>query len=656
MANEDQTAEFGVGLDADDLIGEAESAAQALERLRGTIDDDVAALAGMQRAMKNIKGGGAQFDEQVKRLQHDIEAKKKSIATSQAGYMRLGGDFQKVTKAGRGFDDRIKSLLQGTKGLGGGLGKTGGASGAFADELTALSKSAGLLPGPLGQIVSRLGSMRSLMTAAAASKFVLVAAMTALVAVIGIAINKLFEYGKAQREARRNELLRLEGLTKLRFWFQRIPGDAKEMQRSIDQVSASSSLGRDKIAGYSEELYRMGFRGQNLADALDAFQIKAATQGEAAAHYWANWNAGIALTGGSIKKAADRVREQLGGIARKQLESTEAQTLKLHESWNMLFSDLKMDEYLHQWRLVNDLLSQSTASGRALKQIVELILQPLIDASTSGAPILKRFFQGAIIEAQRLTIAVLTVRLWFKRWLGPIEGDWNPAKNALNAGRAIVILLAGAFAYLAVTVLAATWPFLLAAAAIYSIFNTARLLNELWDEIDWSGMGTAIWKGIVSGIKKGKDWVVSSVKELAKTVAWSFKMALGIESPSKVFAALGIEIPEGIALGVNQGRGVSEAAVANVVPREIPAPVVAASATPNIPYAAPDIAAPSPVEARGAAAAASKSVSVTTGDIHVHTDAKDPEGIAVDIKRELERVLESIALQLGAPVTGTGVP
>lgn len=650
MANEDQRAEFGLDLDGDDLVAAAESAAQALEKLRGSIDEDVQALSGMQRAMKNIQGGGKQFDEQVKRLKLDIDAKKKAIATSQTSYVQLGGSFVKTAKTGRSFEDRIKAITGSAHGLGGGLGKTGASTNAFESELAALGKQAGALPGSLGGLVSRLGSVRGLLTAAAGSTIVFVAAIVALVAAVGVAINKLYQYGTAQAEARRSELLRLEGLTKLRFWFQRIAGDAKEMQRSIDQVSASSSLGRDKIKGYNEELYRMGFRGQNLADALDAFQIKAATQGEAAAHYWANWNAGIALTGGSIKKAADRVREQLGGIAAKQLESTEAQTLKLHESYAMLFSDLKMDEYLHEWRLFNDQLSQSTQTGRSLKQIMEVLLQPLIDTSKSMAPVMKRFFQGMVIETQRLVIAFLQVRLWAKRTFGDIEGDWSPGKNAMITGRVVVLALGLAFAFLAGNVIAATWPFLLAAAAIFAIINTARLLYELWDEIDWSGMGTAIWKGIVSGIKRGVNAVISTVKDIAGTIAWSFKMALGISSPSKVFAALGIEIPEGIAVGINRGQPLAETAVANVVPREIPAPVVAASSTPNIPRVTPDDA--SHAEPPAAAVARAAAPSITIGDIVINTDAKDAPGLAADFKREIERVLEGIALQLGAPVAG----
>lgn len=652
MANEDQRAEFGLDLDGDDLVAAAESAAQALEKLRGSIDEDVQALSGMQRAMKNIQGGGKQFDEQVKRLKLDIDAKKKAIATSQTSYVQLGGSFVKTAKTGRSFEDRIKAITGSAHGLGGGLGKTGVDAAAFESRLAAVTKQAQLMPGPLGGMMAKLGQMRGLVTGSIGVVTALVVALAALVGVIALAVAALFRYGVAQANARRSELLRLEGLTKLRFWFQRIPGDAKQMQGSIDRIAASSSLGRDKLVGYNEELYRMGLRGQNLTDALDAFQIKVATQGEAAARYWAGWAAGAALTGGSVKKLADRVRSQLGGIAQKQLESTEAQALKLKESFDALFNDLKMDEYLHQWRLVNDQLGQSTQTGRSLKQIMNTILQPLIDAAVDALPYLKRFFQGVVIETQRLIIAVLRVRLWWKKTFGGDDGTKGIDKMriAVALGCTVVLALALGFAFLAGMVIAATWPFLLAAAAIWAIISTARLLYQLWDEIDWSGMGTAIWEGIVSGLKAGVNAITSVAEGIANDVTKAFKDALGISSPSKVFAALGIEIPEGIAVGINRGQPLAETAVANVVPREIPAPVVAASSTPNIPRATPDDAPHG--DAPAAAVARAAAPSITIGDIVINTDAKDAPGLAADFKREIERVLEGIALQLGAPVAG----
>jgi hypothetical protein len=642
MGTTEQKAEFAVELKGDELVASAESAAGALAKLHGQLRADTAALGEMQRAMRALQGGGGLHVEQYLKLKMQIDAQKKSIAQAQSSYLALGGTFTKTGTHGRGLEARI----------------------------AALTKQAQGMPGPLGGVLARLGSMAKLVAGGgpiAIGLVAIAAALAALTVATVAAIRSLYNYGVAQGDARRSELLRLEGLTKLRFLYQRMPGNAKEMQGAIDQVAASSALGRDKIAAYSEQLYRMGLRGGTLTAALEGVAIKASTQGDAAANVFAGWAAGAALTGRSVRKLADDVKARLGGIADKQLASSAVQAEKLTEAYNALFTDLSMDRYLSAWKSVNDLLSQSTASGRALKQIVGLILQPLIDQSTAAAPIVKRFFQGMILGAQSITIAILTVRLWFRRTFGKdtLSGI-DLTKAAVIAGKIAVWALAGGLGVAAVAVgalavkltallvpalwslvtvlapllvsgIALAMPFLLAAAAIYSVINTARLLYQLWDEIDWKDLGTSIWRGIVDGLKAGFTWVDTTMTDLTNKVLDAFMGPLGIKSPSKVFMRLGLEIPRGMSIGVKQGAPEAQAAVDTMVPRtEAPAPAPAAGP-----------AAPAPRPRRGG-----NPSSITVGDIHIHTSSDKPREIALDLKREIEAVFERVAMQLGAPIAG----
>ncbi len=607
-------AEFTLELQ-DEMSGAAEDAAGALEKLRKSIDSDSRALAEMQKAMRNLQGANVVNVAQFRKLKEQIDLKKASIAQAQGSYIALGGTFNKTASSGKGF----------------------------GSALSALQKQVQSMPGPVGQLGGRLGALQGMLAgggAIAAGILVIVAALGALVVASVAATAALYKYGTAQADARRNELLRLEGLTKLRFWYQRTAGNAGEMQTAIDRVSASSALSRDKIAGYSEQLYRLGLRGDNLSKALEGTAIKASTQGDAAASAFAGWAATIGLAGGSVDKLVDKVKARLGGIADKQLSSSAVQAEKLKEAYNALFNGLSMDKYLRAWREVNELLGQSTASGRALKQLVEHILQPLIDSSTAAAPVVKRFFQGMILGALAVEIAILDLRLMFKRTFGDVElfKGLDKLELGLTLGKLAVYGLLAAFGLLAAVVVASlavmVGPFAAVGAALFWIGWKAGELVTWWEKQDWGALGTAIVDGIVNSLKAGWSIIGETVSGLADEAVKSFKAGLGIASPSKVFADLGIEIPRGIAVGVEKGTPEARESVDNAVTPQL-APATAARPV------------PAPAGARAPQSAAT--VPVHIGEVHIHTSSDKPHDMALDLRRELESILQNVAIQLGAP-------
>ncbi len=640
MANTDAQASFAINLE-DNTSTAAASATKGLETLRNQIDGDTRALAAMQRAMKNIQGGTVVNIKQFKELQAGIAAKKSAIAQAQSSFLSLGGTFTKTGGAGRGLETRFAAMIAQTKGM----------------------------PGPLGGLVSKFEGLKAAVGggAIALGLVAIAAGLVLLVAATAAAVASLYRYGVAQADARRSELLRIEGLTKVRNWYGLAAGNAKEMQASIDAVSASSALGRDKIAAYSDQLYRMGLRGDNLSAALEGVAIKSSVQGEAQASMFAGWAAGAARTGQSVRRLADDVKARLGGVAAAQMLSLTVQAQKQHESFDALFTGLKIEGFLKGQKAVRDLLSQSTNSGKALKQMLDLLLQPLVDAATRAQPIIKRFFQGMILGAQGITIAVLDVLLWFKRTFGApdVLKGMDKQRAALVAGKVAVGLLAAGLGVASIAAAAlsvklttmlvpAMWnlvrsvgalaieglviaaPFLLAAAAIFAVINTARLLYQLWKEIDWKDLGTSIWKGMVKGLSGGAKYVIDAVKSLGASAWAAFKGTLGISSPSKAFAKLGLAIPMGVGVGVEQGTPDLRRAVGGMV---------------SMP-SAPRLGEASQRGPDRAAVAGPRSSSVSIGEIHLHTSSDKPREMAQDFKRELERVLEGVAIQLGAPMAG----
>ena len=263
----DAKATFQVDL-VDWTSGPAASAAKALQQLQRQIEGDQKALAAMQKAMRNLQGGGAKFADDVKKLKTAIEAKKAAIAQSQASFIALGG------KLG---DFKRKSPK------------------AMFDELRA---AAGQMPGPIGGFAASLSKLKEFFSANALAIGIAAtaAALLALAAAAAAATAALLKYGIAQASARRNELLRLEGLTKMRNWYGIAAGNAGEMQSAIDRVSGSTVLGRDKLEQYTSQLYRMGLRGENLGLALEAAAIKGAVLGDEGAKSAMGWAAGLAMT------------------------------------------------------------------------------------------------------------------------------------------------------------------------------------------------------------------------------------------------------------------------------------------------------------------------------------------------------------------------
>ena len=87
-----------------------------------------------------------------------------------------------------------------------------------------------------------------------------------------------------------------------------------------------------------------------------------------------------------------------------------------------------------------------------------------------------------------------------------------------------------------------------------SVTNLANQAKSKFEEVNWGSVGSNIISGIVNGISSAAGSLFDSLRNLASNALESAKSALGINSPSKVFARdVGLSIPEGVALGVERG-------------------------------------------------------------------------------------------------------
>jgi hypothetical protein len=674
----DNTASYGINFE-DGVSGPSEQAAGALDRLRSAMERDTAALTAMRKAMANLKAGGSETTAQVGKLAATMEATRARIAKAQGAYLDLGGGMRKATQNAAAFRERMQGLQD----------------------------QARMIPGPVGQAIGLFERFSKVVGGGwiAAGILGMAAAVVAFTAATMKLTGSLYDYVVATQNARRTEGLRLEGLTRQWSAVAMTYGLAKmkgtELQAGIDRIAARTALSREETAKYGAQLYTMGLRGKQWASALEGMTMKAAVQGDAQAQMFASWAAGTALMGGSVDRLTDRVKSRLGGIAKAQMLDATVQSRKLQESFDSMFRTVDIEPLLKAKASLFSMFSQASASGRYLSELLGRIVQPLISAVTRAIPIVKAFFQNLIISALHAEIAYLRMSnalaqafdaaAWRKRfdaWKGPLGAiadlvgaiglvmlsrmmpqalaalvpitlnAWGAAGAFLAmGGNAIASLRAIATsAWAAVPGLAAmAWnaaviaaPFVLAAVTIYTLIRVFRLLKQAWDELDfglfwkqiksdwdsisWGDMGKAILDGIASAFAHPAE-LIKSIKGLGAQVIDVFTGMFEISSPSKVFARLGAELPAGMVIGIDRGkRDVHESTAELAMPQPVAMQPAAAA-----------VAAVAGGGKRGGGGV------TISGGIHVHAaDTSSARSLAADIKRELESVLQGVALQMGA--------
>jgi hypothetical protein len=637
----EETATFGIQM-VDGVSEPAESAATALAKLQDSIKADTKALAEMQRTLNQLKKATNPNTEQIGKLEKSMSQVNARIAQSKEKFIAQGGQFGKNYKGAKDLKGKLDDL----------------------------AKAASVLPGPFGGVLSMLSRVANAKQLAKVAAFALAGAVLALGIAAVASAKHLADFAIAAQEARRNELLMLEASTKLPtvmgMAFGLARNNAKDLQTAVDQVAASVTIGRDEVAKYAAQLDKMGVRGKNVAPALRAVSMAASGWGEERATQTAAWAAQLALTGGSVEKLAQRVKNQIGGVVSQKMKSSEVQAKKLAESYNALFGDIDISGVLDARKAFNDLFSQSTNSGRAMRQLLGTITQPLVD----GLAALSRLFK---ITVQEIIIALLSAQVaWLKFEIGLTAGIkavrekfpnavraveavgtaisrlWDLVKEAfgsewkelLGAAAAVLLVTVAPAIWAAATamwgfaagVLAATWPVLATIGAVYLLIKAFEFLYDFMESEDFGALVADMFSGLIKGIWKFGEVFVDAIADIGKAGIAGFKAIFGIQSPSKVMAELGINVVQGLERGVTKESDSAQSAIA---------------AAGGDPTAASDPTAAVPA---GAARTGGAAITIAALNVQVGGNAstEDARNIAQAVKRELESILQTVAVQTGA--------
>ncbi len=309
---------------------------------------------------------------------------------------------------------------------------------------------------------------------------------------------------------------------------------------------------------------------------------------------------------------------------------------KLKDSLRQLTEGVNLAPVLEGLASLASLFDKSTVAGKAMKDFITSFGNTIGKIFTEAVPLVRVFVTQLLIETVKLRIVFADISNYiedtFGVSLGDLGGQFFTLENAVTAAKVVLWGTVGVMgALLAVGTLLAA-PFLLLAAAWEGAGQAGKdfgaWLRKEFLETDWSRLGSNLIDGIVNGFRAGLDRLKEAVTGGAEAAKNAFKTALGIHSPSRVFAEYGEQTTAGFAQGVAGSRSMAGAAVASMV---------------KVPSS----------QSGSAGSGGPVSVSLTLNFPNV----KDGEGVRKELsgasfKSEFLRVLEEALQGQGAPTAG----
>ena len=582
LAADAQQGKLQAALDVGDASA-AERAARKIAALAerqneaaGKANEAAAAMMSEAAALDSLKGAAEKAAQAEAAVAEELDDAKKAA-----------GNF------------KANELAEGFGKLGGPLGDLGRKAFGSADAMKKLSASLGSA-GPYAAIAIAIVAI--------------VAGVAALaVAAVGATVS-VATWAVGLADAARTQGLLTQGIA-------RSVKGGEQLADSIDSISNRVPLTADELAGLAGPLAQAGLKGQELSDALEDAAVKAATA-------------------------------KFGPNFVKQLNSLPMLSARAEASFSRIFSGLKIDELLNGLGSMVSLFDKGSASAGAISAIFESLFQPLIDGTTTVIPKVIAGFLQMMIGIMKGAIQVK--KIW-QEWgdvITTVAGIIGIVAAVIGVGLLVAIgavvfsvgmlavgvgLLVAAFlAVVAAVIWVGAQMYALGAAIVggaLTAFDSLR--TSVQGVMDWlSGLslaeiGMQMINGLVAGIMAAGPALLGSITGLAGGAIDAAKAALGIASPSKVFAELGAFTGEGMAIGVDsEAESVQGSMEAMVAPPEI---AVAA------------------VSGGGAAGAGASTSTTTNGGATYHITIQSSGGDK-GLVSDLRNLMESLGAQAGLAV------
>lgn len=584
MATGTESATFSVVLD-DQVSGAADRAAESVDELRARMSAGESAVKEMGAALRKLRGSTDEVRTAKEQLKAKIAAEKDAISAAQLAMLKQGDAAKKLATQTTDLAKTKDVANAKAKKLGTELGVVGTATKALKEKLLGMKGAAAEGAGAL-----------DISKAAALGLYAAAALAAAGVATLGVSFLK-FVVGAANA-ARSAGLLR-----------EAVAGSAEQGGALLSQVDALSRKVPTSKAALDElgqSLRRNGVGGQLFVDQLNAIGQATAALGDEAGgkiksllergrllqnlqigdDRWTddlrgsglqrddvakalarNMKVGVdeartALATGRVKLAdgakalRDAVEAKFAGINLRKMLDLNVIAAKLKERFDSLTNKINLEPLLRGFSQLADLFDESTATGAALKEIVTLMGNGLGAAVGGSTPLVKRFFQGVVIATLQVSIAMLQLRNRFRETFGADSVKRAKAvEAAFTAGKVALFAMVG-IAAVGLTFMGVQLA-IIGGAVLGAVkaFETLRTIVEnaytLVKEQGWAALGGYIVDGIIDGIASKATRLIDVVKKmLAGNISGAFKAAMGIGSPSKLFAGYGKNTVEGFEQGV----------------------------------------------------------------------------------------------------------
>lgn len=593
MAASQKSAKFNVDVEVTPNPGG--EAAESLESLRQKVIGSQTSIKDLSATLRNLRGSSEEVKAAKEALKGKIASLKDNVSSATLAINKQGTSLDALN---RRQADLGKQAAQVAK--------------AEEDKKKKMEDSKDLLE-TLREKYASAGGAAGLFVAGSAA---VLAAVVAVGAAVGAGVIAFTRWVVASANASRAmSLVRESSLGS--------KADADALASQMDALTGKVPLARDKLQELGLSIHRAGIGGQTLVDTLAAvagasagmddaagkqlqalvergkltqrFQINPLElQGsglrldDVAKQLSKSMGVGIAdarkaLVEGRVKlgdgAAALRkaVEERFGATNSKKVLDLDFQFTRFRENVGKLASGVNLEPLLVGFKKFGDLFEEGTVTGEALKSVITLAGNALGTTFEKAVPIAISAFKRLIIVGLDVSIMALKAKRSFDDWFSQsnlAKVDWlavslNVAKAA---GQSFLITAAAIGAVVAASVGSALAQLDLLIGAVRKVSETGKSIWDFAKNFDGAALAGTMIEGLVGGLKAGLAKVKSAVTELAMGAKQSFKDALGIRSPSREFAKLGLHISEGVEQGVDKGAPKANASVEAMIPTPTLAP------------------------------------------------------------------------------------
>lgn len=590
-------------LTGDDAVGKLAKLEQNIGKSTSTIAKMEEKLGSARKALAALMDGGSggksvnlaaveKMRDTIAKLEGDLGKKKGGLE----GLMGGLGDAKNAASAQKMATEAMAKMKEADA-------AAKKMANAMAKNVAAM-KEADAAADPLNQFAA----LKTMATDAVKLAGPLLAVAAALVAIVSAAVVGTFAL--AQFSLAAANTARSEGIVMTALAGSTVAAEANAA--AIDRVADSTALARTQIVDIGKRLAVAGIDGQRFETTLATISTATALLGASAgAHlegiiekskalghfqFSDRQLKGLGISFGdlaaqvgmseaafkgamkagriSVEQGVDAINaaitKRFGGGGAALMLDFNVQITKLHEHLVGLVRDVNIEPFLVAMKDLLSVFDKNTVTGEALHFVFTKVFDGLFAAIAKVEPFAKAFFQGFVIAALLLYIAIVKVKRVLEETFGgsTLLAGIDGITVAMYAGAAVFGLMLGIVSALTVAVLvlagAMLLPFLPVIAVLLAMYAGFRLgesaINSFAASVggialpDLSARGADMIAGLVNSIANGSSLFSAAMLALGQAGLQALNSIFHFGSPSKEMEQRGEWIDEGGAKGVeNQG-------------------------------------------------------------------------------------------------------